>query len=57
MDLSTEKKIMDMENRFVVAWGERERWEGLGAWGEEMQTIVHGWIYIEILLCGSENYV
>ena len=32
MNLSTEKKIMDLENRPVVAkrWGE---WEGLGAWG------------------------
>ena len=24
MDLSTEKKIMDLENRLVVAWGEGE---------------------------------
>ena len=30
MNLSTEKKIMDLENRLVAAWGERE---GLGAWG------------------------
>ena len=27
MNLSTEKKIMDLENRFVVAKGE---WEGVG---------------------------
>ena len=24
MNLSTEKKILDLENRLVVAWGERE---------------------------------
>ena len=32
MNLFTEKKIMDLENRFVVAQGGRE-WVGLGAWG------------------------
>ena len=31
MNLSTEKKIMDLENRLVVAKGEGE---GLGAWGK-----------------------
>ena len=30
MNLSTEKKVMDLENRLVVAWGEGE---GVGAWG------------------------
>ena len=34
MNLSTEKKIMDLENRLVVAKGEWGReWDGLGAWG------------------------
>ena len=33
MNLSTEKKIMDLENRLVVAWGGGEAGEGLGAWG------------------------
>ena len=33
MNLSTEKKIMDLENRLVVAWGEGEGVGGLGAWG------------------------
>ena len=28
MNLSTEKKIIDMENRFVVAKGEGVRWTG-----------------------------
>ena len=30
-NLSTEKKIMDLENRLVVA---KREWEGLGAWGK-----------------------
>ena len=33
MNLFTEKKITDLENRLVVARGEEEEWEGLGAWG------------------------
>ena len=40
MNLSTEKKIMDLENRLVAAREGRGReWEGLGAWGYRMQTI------------------
>ena len=42
MNLSTAKKIMDMENRLVVAEGE---WEGVGCvknWGLMMQTIAFG---------------
>ena len=27
------KKIMGLENRFVVANGEGEEWDGLGTWG------------------------
>ena len=43
MNLSTEKKITDLENRLVVALAGREReWEVLGAWGQWMQTIAHG---------------
>ena len=33
MNLSTEKKIMDLENRFVAAWGEREGVGGIGSSG------------------------
>ena len=33
MNLSTEKKIVDIENRLVVAKREREGVEGLGIWG------------------------
>ena len=31
MNLSTEKKIKDLENRLVVSKG--REWDGLGAWG------------------------
>jgi len=31
MNLSTEKKIMDLEKRLVVARGKKREWEGLGA--------------------------
>ena len=41
MNLSTKKKIMDLENRLVVPRGEGEG-EGWGAWGQWMQTISHG---------------
>ena len=33
MNLSTEKKIMDMENRLGVAKGEGEGLGGTGSWG------------------------
>ena len=33
MNLSTEKKIMDLENRLVVAWGEGEGVGGIGSLG------------------------
>ena len=36
----TEMKLMDMENRLVVA-GERE-WDGWGVWGQQKQTIAFG---------------
>ena len=41
-NLSTEKKIMDLENRFVVAKGEGREWEGLGACGKQMQNVAFG---------------
>ena len=34
MNLSTEKKIMEMENRFVIAKGEGDGVGGLGTWGK-----------------------
>ena len=33
MNLSTEKKIRDLENRLVVAKGRGMEWDGLVAWG------------------------
>ena len=42
MNLSTENKIMDLENRLVVARARGREWEGLGAWGQRMQTIALG---------------
>ena len=33
MNLSTEKKLMDVENRFVVAKREREEGGGIGSLG------------------------
>ena len=33
MNLHTEKKLMDLEKRPVVAKGEGREWDGQGAWG------------------------
>ena len=55
MNLSTEKKIMDLENRLVAAVG------GEGGSGRDPELGVIGynleWIYKEILLSSMENYV
>ena len=58
MNLSTEKKIMDLENRLLVVLG------GEGGSGRDQELGVKGckllfleWIYSEILLCSTENYV
>ena len=58
MNVSTEKKIMDLENRLVVAGG------GEGGSGMDWEFGVKGcklllleWVSNEILLCSSENYV
>ena len=37
MNISTEKKIMDLENRLVAAQGEREEVGGIRAWGYWIQ--------------------
>ena len=39
INLSTEKKLMDLENRLMVGKGE---WDRLGIWGYQMQTIAFG---------------
>ena len=55
MNISTEKKIMDLENRLVVAWA------GEGGSGRDWELWVMGYnlerIYNEILLSSIENYV
>ena len=42
MNLSTEKKIMDLENRLVVAKGEGEEVGWLGSLGLMIQTLAFG---------------
>ena len=58
MNLSTKKKLMDLENRLVVAKGEGE---GVGVdWesGVNRCKLLHlEWISNEILLHSTENYI
>ena len=58
MNLSTEKRIMNLENRLVVAKGEGEEvgvdWE-LGA--KRCKILPLEWISNKILLCSTGNYV
>ena len=60
MNLSTEKKIMDMENRLVVAKGEGER-ERVGMDWEfgvnRCKLLPLEWISNEILLYSTGNYI
>ena len=58
MKLSTDKKIMDLENRLVVARGGGKR--GGRVWElevNECKLLLLEWINNEILLCSTENYV
>ena len=56
MNISTEKKILDLENRLVTAQrgkgGSGRHWE-LGVIGCKLLCLE--WIYNEILLCSTEN--
>ena len=54
MKLSTEKKIMDLENRLVVAKSERGSERDRELWATRYNL---EWIYNEILLGSIENYV
>ena len=57
MKHSTENKIMDLENRLVVAKG---KWEGGMDWDLEINScklLLLEWIINEILLCSTRNYV
>ena len=60
MNISTEKKIMDLEKRLVVAKRGRE-WEGVGGIGslESRDANYCSWngFTNDILLCITENYV
>jgi len=58
INLSREKKIMDLENRLVAA---QEKGEGVEWIGSLVLTDTNycfwNWINNEILLCSTENYV
>ena len=57
MNVSIEKKIIDLENRFVAAQGEREGVGGIRSL-ELMDANYCSWNgFIEILLCSIEKYV
>ena len=57
MELSTEKRFMDMENRHVVAKRE-EQGEIDGMLGvNRCRLLPLEWISNEILLCSTGNYV
>ena len=62
MNLSTEKKLLDMENRLVVAKGEaggRGRWSGMD-WEFGVNKCILlplEWISNEILLNSTGNYI
>ena len=56
MNLSTENKIMDLENRLVVAWGCGGGMDVvLGA--NRCRLLSLEWISNEILLCSTGKYV
>ena len=61
MNLSTEKKIIDLENRLVAAQGESEEGEevgGIGSLGFKICKLLPlEWISNEILLFSPGNYV
>ena len=62
MNISTEKKIIDLENRLVAAWGGGGEWEGGSGRDRELgvngcKLLISEWIYNEILLGSIENYV
>ena len=40
--LQKRNKLMDMENRLVVAKMQGEGWEALEVWGYQLKTIVFG---------------
>ena len=57
MNLSTERKIINLENRPEVAREEGGEWGGLELGVNGCKLWPLGWISNEILLCSSGNYV
>ena len=57
MNLSTEKKLTNLENRPVVAKGWRREWDGLEFGVYRCKLLPLGWISNEILLCSTGNYI
>ena len=58
MNLSTEKKLMDLENRLVVAKGEGEEVGWIGSLGLiDTNYCLWDGLANEILLCSTGNYV
>ena len=41
-ELSTEKKLMDLEKGLVLPRGRGRERDGLGIWGQQMQTVATG---------------
>ena len=59
MNLSTEKKLINLENRLVVTKRGGE-WDGLGDWKSGVnrcKLLPLEWISNEILLCSTGNYI
>ena len=57
MNFSTEKKIMDLENRLVVAKGRQQEQDGWVLQFNRCRLLPLEWINNEILLCSTGNYV
>ena len=55
INFSTEKKIMDLENKLVVAKGRGREWDELGAWVNGCKLLYFEWISKEILLCSTRT--
>ena len=56
MNLATEKKLMDLENRLVVAEGEGEAVGWMGSLGL-VDANYFEWIGNEVLLYNTGNYI
>ena len=57
MNLSTENKITDMENRLVVAKGEGREWDGWGFGVSRCKRFHLEGISPEVLLYSTGNYI